>query len=170
MLNTSEYWIKTLELIKHPEGGYYKEIYRSDENIPNQGLPKRYSGVRSFSTAIYFLLKNDDFSAFHLIKSDETWHFYKGCSLTLYLIDENSNLKEVYIGDNPQKEQVFQFTIPHNTWFAASLNNEINENDFSLIGCTVAPGFDFRDFKLGERDKLIDMFPQYQSLIIKHTH
>lgn len=81
MLNARQ-WIERLELIKHPEGGYYKETYRAEETIAKNHLPERFSGNRSFSTAIYFLLKEGDFSAFHRIKQDELWHFYDGSSFT----------------------------------------------------------------------------------------
>jgi len=159
---TAQYWIKKLNLQKHPEGGYFSEVYRSEEEIKKEHLPARYSGSRNYSTSIYFLLTSDEFSAFHRIKSDETWHFYSGQSVTIHMINEKGNYSSVKLGTNPESEEVFQFTIPHSTWFAAS----VEETDsYALVGCTVAPGFHFDDFELGDREELLKMFPEHEKVI-----
>jgi predicted cupin superfamily sugar epimerase len=162
MEQNATYWIEKLGLQKHPEGGYYKEIYRSDEVIPHSALPKRFSGNRCFSTSIYFLLGNNDFSAFHRIKSEEIWHFYKGNSLTLYIITEEGQLIKIVLGDGIENGEAFQVVIPRNSWFAAVLNHK---NSFTLVGCTVAPGFDFQDFELGDHKALKENFPQHSDLL-----
>ncbi len=166
MEQTSAFWIEKLCLQKHPEGGYYKEAYRSDESFPLFSLPPRFKDDRCFSTAIYFLLENDNFSAFHRIKSDEIWHFYKGSSLTLYIITEEGSLKNLQLGDNPLNGEHFQIVVPRNSWFAAHVNAS---NSFTLLGCTVSPGFDFNDFELANCEDLCKEYPQYETLIKKFT-
>src|SRR5882762_1813016 len=84
-----EYWVTHLNLQAHPEGGFYKETYRSEELILASGLPNQFSGSRNFSTAIYFLLRSQDRSLFHRIKSDELWHFHAGSSLTLFVLSQS---------------------------------------------------------------------------------
>ncbi len=165
-MKNADYWIKHLQLLAHPEGGYYKEIYRSNELIKQQYLPERFVEDRCYSTSIYFLLNEPNFSAFHRIKSDETWHFYQGTSLTIYMISETGTLSSIIIGDNPENNEHLQYTIPYNTWFAAKVNVT---NSFTLCGCTVAPGFDFADFDLGKKDELLSLFPQHNKLISELT-
>lgn len=162
----SEYWIEKLQLQKHPEGGYYKENYRSDEIIKKESLPERFNDERNFSTAIYFLLEKNDVSMFHILKSDEIWHFYKGTSLTIYVIDKNGKLEKIFVGDNPERGEVLQAVIKKGNWFAAKINNP---DSFALIGCTVSPGFNFNDFELGERNNLLKLFPNHLDIIKMFT-
>ncbi|MCD6113377.1 MAG: cupin domain-containing protein [Bacteroidales bacterium] len=162
----SKYWIEKLQLQRHPEGGYFKEIYRSDEIIKKESLPERYSDERNFSTSIYFLLEKNDVSLFHRLKSDEIWHFYSGTSLTLYIIDKNGFLKKIVVGDNPDNEEVLQTVIKNGNWFAAKVNNP---DSYSLIGCTVSPGFSFNDFELAKREDLIKLFPDHSDIIKMFT-
>jgi predicted cupin superfamily sugar epimerase len=167
MNKTAEYYIEKLKLEKHPEGGAFKEIYRSGGEIQADALPERFGGARAFSTSIYFLLKGDEISAFHRIKSDEIWHFYDGSAATIYIIDEQGNLTEKVIGNNPEAGESFQAVVPLNCWFAARVNNSAG---FMLAGCTVSPGFDFHDFELGLRRGLIEKFPQFRELIEQLTN
>lgn len=162
MPRNAQFWIRHLNLLKHPEGGYFREVYRSDEFVQKKGLPVRYSSFRSFSTSIYFLLKSNQFSAFHRIKSDETWHFYEGSPLVIYIILQNGKLISVNLGQNPENKEIFQFTIPKGSWFAA---HPVYADTFSLIGCTVAPGFDFDDFEMGKKSELLLKFPKHASII-----
>jgi len=166
MSNTANYWIEKLELTKHPEGGFFREIYRSTEIINKKGLPLRYNSFRSFSTSIYFLLKGSEFSAFHRLKSDEIWHFYDGCPLLIYILTPDGKMATVKLGQNLEKGERFQFAIPKGAWFAAKPEEK---NLFSLLGCTVAPGFDFDDFELAKAEKLAKKYPQHQRLIDKLT-
>ncbi|HQQ95422.1 MAG TPA: cupin domain-containing protein [Bacteroidia bacterium] len=154
--------IKSLKLQVHPEGGYYRETYRSDEVMHEGDLPERFTSSRCFSTAIYFLLENRDFSAFHRIRSDETWHFYAGSALELYEITVSGKLKRTLIGSDLESGEQFQYTVPFGSWFASRVKDG---NGFALLGCTVAPGFDFRDFELGDRHALVNEFPEYSDLI-----
>lgn len=165
MQHNANFYIETLQLLPHPEGGYYKELYRSDESLAQNALPERYVGNRNFCTSIYFLLKSHQFSAFHKILSDETWHFYTGSSLTLMMIDEAGLYKEHIIGNQLQHHQTLQYTVKRNTWFAA----KVNESDsFTLLGCTVAPGFDFHDFQLASKSLMLQQFPQHIAVIEKY--
>jgi len=166
MQKTAKYWIEKFSLTKHPEGGYFKEIYRSEEIIQKQHLPLRFSGDRNFSTSIYFLLDKSDFSSFHKIKSDEQWHFYAGNSLSIFVISPSGDMKTILLGDNPDKGEMFTAIIKKDYWFAAKPNDE---NSFSLVGCTVAPGFDFKDFTLGKHDDLLKEFPQHSKVIFEMT-
>ena len=165
-MQNSEYYIKSLGLEKHPEGGWFKEAYRSSEEIAAEHLPERFSGGRHHSTSIYFLLSSDTFSAFHRIKSDELWHFYDGSAVTIYMIDRDGNYSEITLGRNIDSGEVFQCVIPHGVWFGARVNEP---DSFCLVGCTVAPGFHFDDFELGEREKLLEMFPQHTKIINELT-
>jgi len=158
-------WIKELELLPHPEGGWYKEVYRASEEIGAAGLPERFDRARSFSTSIYFLLAGDNFSAFHRIKSDELWHFYAGDGLTVQIIAPNGELSAIRLGNQPEAGETFQGVVPAGNWFAA----EPKGGGYGLVGCTVAPGFDFADFELADRGELQTLFPQHQKLIKRLT-
>jgi len=166
MKKTAAYWINKLGLEKHPEGGYFKEIYRSDEQHHQSALPERYGGHRNFGTAIYFLLDRDDFSAFHRLNSDETWHLYEGGPLRIHAIDPDGNYQQTKLGLDLEKgEQPFAI-MPRGCWFAAEL---IDKSTYALVGCTVAPGFHFDDFELAERQELIRKFPKHSELISNMT-
>jgi predicted cupin superfamily sugar epimerase len=159
---TAEALISFYDLQPHPEGGFYKEAYRSAETIAEKSLPERFTGDRSFSTAIYFLLETGNFSAFHRINSDELWHFYSGIALNIYVIDINGKLELIRLGNNISNGEVFQAIVPAGCWFASEPSDR---NGFSFVGCTVAPGFDFADFELARKEKLFNAFPQHEELI-----
>ncbi len=164
-MRSAEYWIEKLGLIAHPEGGFYRETYRSAENIPKEGLPPRFSGQRNFSTSIYFLLRSQDRSLFHRIKSDELWHFHAGSSLTIYILhDGQLELKK--LGPDPDKGEALQIVVPANCWFGGHINSQ---DGYVLAGCTVAPGFDFNDFELASRHELLEAFPKFEKEIIRLT-
>jgi uncharacterized protein len=151
--------VKRLGLKKHPEGGYYKRIYTADMIVNVAG----YDGPRHISTAIYYMLVGDQFAAFHRIKSDELWHHYTGGSLTLYAIN-NEKLSKIKMGKS--RGEVPVVAIKANTWFAASLNDK---KSYCLLGCTVSPGYDDRDWELGKRNELIKMYPQHRTIIERYT-
>ncbi|MFM6926026.1 MAG: cupin domain-containing protein [Ferruginibacter sp.] len=154
--------IEKFELLPHPEGGYFKETYRSAETIPASALAEKLSGDRTFSTAIYFLLEAGDFSAFHKIKSDECWHFYAGDTLLVHVIHADGNLETIRLGNNFLSGDRFQFVVPANCWFASE---PAPGSSFSFVGCTVAPGFDFEDFELAKAEELVKMYPDHASII-----
>jgi predicted cupin superfamily sugar epimerase len=161
-MNTASYWIRKLGLKKHPEGGYYREVYRSDETIARAALPGRYSGKRAFSTSIYFLLDGTGVSTFHRLKSDELWHFYAGSSLTIHIISPKGKYSRIRLGPSRARQQVFQYTVKRNTWFGATVDNL---KSYSLVGCTVAPGFDFADFQPATRKELLNLCPGKRTVI-----
>jgi len=162
MKSTAAYWIDKLQLTPHPEGGYYRETYRSGEWI--QYPQKRYAGQRCFSTAIYFLLESNQYSAFHRIKSDEIWHFYNGCPLEIFVLNESEGFERILLGNDDSEIPIWQYTITRGKWFAAK---PILPESYSLIGCTVAPGFEFSDFELAEYNILSDIFPEHTELLKK---
>jgi hypothetical protein len=150
--------VKKLGLKKHPEGGYFKQTYRSDMMVNVEG----YDGQRNISTAIYYLLVGGQYSAFHRMKSDEIWHHYAGGSLTLYAINDYGTLSRIRLGRGGTPQAV----IKADTWFAAAVDNK---KSYSLVGCTMSPGFDYRDWELGKRDELVKMYPQHRALIERYT-
>ena len=159
---TPQELIEEYKLTPHPEGGYYRECYRSETIIPQSALPKGFKGDRASATAIYFLLEQGNFSAFHRIKSDESWHFYCGDPLHVYVIDKGGDLITFTLGSNIKLGQYFNFTVPANCWFAS---RPLKESSFSFVGCTVAPGFDFEEFELAKANELCKEFPQHESII-----
>ncbi len=161
---TAEKIIQEYNLLPHPEGGYYKQTYISEEIIPSEGLPERFASARHFSTAIYFLLGGNDFSAFHRIKSDELWHFYTGMGLLIYVIHPNGEAEILKLGYDLNNGFSFQQTVKAGCWFAS---HPVNPIGFSLVGCTVAPGFDFADFEMGDKKDLFKQFPQHEEWISK---
>lgn len=161
-----KFYVDKLELQKHPEGGFYKEVYRSDEIIIKENLPGRYNSDRNFSTSNYFLLDGENVSLFHKIKSDEFWHFHDGSTIKIYKLKNDGELKINLLGKNLDEDESLQVIIEKGKWFCAEV---VNKNLFGLVGCTVAPGYDFDDFKLGIRNELIKNFPDHKKLIEKFT-
>ena len=148
-MNTAEYWIEKLNLKQHPEGGFYSETYRSKEAISISALPDRYISDHSFGTAIYFLLRSEDVSAFHRLKSDELWFFHLGSPVEVVFLTENGTESHI-LGTDFEKGERFQLVIPANTWFGARV---LTPDSFVLVSCTVCPGFEFQDFELGEKEE-----------------
>lgn len=162
-MKTAAYWIEKLKLTQHVEGGAYKETYRSPLVLNN--LPANFKGARNASTIIYFLLQEGEFSALHKIAADEGWHFYEGKSLTVYEIEPDGNLIKHQLGRDFENGETFQCTIKGGNWFGS----RVEEGGYALVGCTVAPGFDFEDFELANRDELIHQFHQHRQLIVELT-
>jgi hypothetical protein len=160
------YWVKRLRLEPHPEGGYFRQTYRSEITIAREALPAGFGGNRSASTAIYFLLEGKNFSAFHRLRSDEMWHFYLGAPVSVHLIDTSGKYSSIILGNDPEAGQVLQAVVPAGCWFASHV---ADWESFALVGCTVAPGFDFADFELGQRDALRVSYPEYGGLIERLT-
>ncbi|GAB4036419.1 cupin domain-containing protein [Spirosoma jeollabukense] len=159
---TAAYYANTLNMLPHPEGGYFAETYRSAETISQAALPDRFNGARAFGTAIYFLLERHHISALHRIQSDEIWHFYEGGTLEVSVISPTGELTIIRLGRNPDQNEVFQAVVPAGSWFGSK---PAVGTDFSLVGCTVAPGFDFADFEMADRATLLAEFPQHRSVI-----
>jgi uncharacterized protein len=159
-------WISALNLQRHPEGGWFRETYRASEQIEHQHLPPRFTGSRNFSTAIYYLLESGDFSALHRIHQDEGWHFYDGSALTLHLISPEGAYSTLALGRNLADGEQPQAVVPAAWLFAATVNEP---DSYSLVGCTVAPGFDFADFELPGRDEICARYPGHSKVIERLT-
>ncbi|MGX5820319.1 cupin domain-containing protein [Chitinophaga lutea] len=162
MRTTAAYWREKLQLTQHVEGGSFRETYRAPLQIPQHSLPANFAGDRAASTGIYFLLEEGDFSAFHRIAADEMWHFYDGITLHIYEIRPDGRLLVHRLGRDVEQGEQLQLVIPAGSWFASSVEET---GGFALVGCTVAPGFDFADFELADRKALSAAFPQHAGLI-----
>lgn len=164
MSYNAEDWIKELELVPHPEGGYFAETYRASEYI-SQGLPPRFDCSvqgRNLSTAIYFLLKSHQVSHLHRLQGDEVWHFYAGVDLTLHLFGQSA-----YQAVPLNAAGHFQAVVPAGYWFGATVDLP---DAYALVGCTMAPGFDFGDFELlQDSSALLTRFPEQEALIRRLT-
>ena len=165
-MSSAQEWIDRLQLRPHPEGGYFRESYRSRETIAQAHLPPRFTGDRAFSTAIYFLLAGDDFSALHRIRSDELWHFYDGGSLTITVITPDGELRTIHLGTDARAGQVPQAVVPAGCLFGSHVTDR---HSYALVGCTVAPGFDFADFELPSRQELSALYPRHAKVIERLT-
>ena len=151
--NKLELLIHELNLIPHPEGGFYRETFRSKEVLKDIN--------RNLVTAIYFLLQSEDISHFHRIKSDEHWFFHAGSPLVVHTLDKNGHHKHL-VGLELNKGETPHFIVPKNTIFGSQV---LEKNSFSLVSCLVSPGFDFADFELIKRAELLKEFPQYKEII-----
>jgi predicted cupin superfamily sugar epimerase len=165
-MQSAAYWIEKLHLHPHPEGGYFREFYKSELLLKKDCLTDSFHGDRAACTSIYFLLDKGNSSAFHKIASDEIWHFYAGQPLVIYELNEDGLLISHLLGNNPDAGEKFQVVITAGNWFASRL---VNGDGYALVGCTVAPGFDFADFEMANRGELLDKYPHHQDLIISLT-
>lgn len=165
-VHTAAYWIGHLQLTRHIEGGWYREVYRSDVVLQKEQLPASFNDKRNICTHIYFLLEKHGFSAFHRIKSDELWHFYAGDPLVIYEIDQSGEMTEHLLGNDLEKAQSLFCVIKKGNWFGSKV---ADGGEYGLAGCTVAPGFDFNDFELAEKDILEKEYPRYAELIASMT-
>ena len=151
--NKLELLIHELNLIPHPEGGFYRETFRSKEVLKDIN--------RNLVTAIYFLLQSEDISHFHRIKSDEHWFFHAGSPLVVHTLDKNGHHKHL-VGLELNKGETPHFIVPKNTIFGSQV---LEKNSYSLVSCLVSPGFDFADFELIKRAELLKEFPQHKEII-----
>ena len=156
-MHTAEEYIKQLQLIAHPEGGYYKETYRSLSKMQADG----FDGNRSVATSIYFLLRDTEKSHLHRIKSDEQWYFHAGNVLEIVVLHEGK-LSVQLLGTNIGNGEALHITVPAGAWFGSRVKGQMG---FALVSCVVAPGFDFADFELASYKKISREFPAYDSLL-----
>jgi uncharacterized protein len=163
---TAERLIKLLNLKPHPEGGYYAETYRSKELIAMEALPDRYSGPRSYGTAIYYLLTPQTFSAIHRLATDEIYHFYLGDPVELIRLEPDGSGRLILLGDDVAGGMQVQAVISRGTWQGARL---FEGGKYALLGTTVAPSFEFVDFEAGRRSDLILAYPSFRDIIIALT-
>jgi predicted cupin superfamily sugar epimerase len=159
------YWIERLALAPHPEGGYYRETYRAEGALPVSEQADHPAG-RSFSTAIYYLLRSDEVSRLHRLKSDELFHYYQGAAFVLHVLDPVCEYRAVSIGPDPDRGQTLQAVVRAGCWFGSTVETP---DSFALVGCTVAPGFDFADFELADRARLLGQYPRQRKIIEQLT-
>jgi len=146
------------------EGGYFLETYKCQELIPRKALPERYHGKRSFGTAIFYLLTPDTVSALHRLESDEIFHFYLGDPVTMLQLHPDGSTNVVTLGHDIRSDQQLQVVVPRGTWQGSLLNEG---GDFALLGCTVAPGFEYSDYESGSRGDLLKEYPEQEDLITR---
>lgn len=168
-------WINKLQLEQHIEGGYFSEFYKSTDEVAV--IDTRYKVnaadknviTRQAGSSIYFLLEKTAFSAWHQLSSDEVWHYYDGDSaILIHFLDVHGNYSSKILG-HPLKyaDACFQVVVRAGAWFAAEL---FNKDGYALVGCTVAPGFEYQDFLLADRYNLIEKFPQHTNIIKRLTY
>jgi hypothetical protein len=165
-LRSSTYWVEHLKLEPHPEGGYFKELFRSEVTVPDGEFSGNLQSKRSLYTSIYFLLEQGTVSRFHRLKSDEIWYYHYGDSMIIECIKENGEHYTEKLGPDVPSGEKFQVVIPAGTIFGAKTNGQ---NKYSLVGCLVSPGFDFHDFQLFESEELLRLYPGYKALISEFT-
>jgi predicted cupin superfamily sugar epimerase len=151
--------VRALSLAPHPEGGFFRQTFRSPLTVPAHG------GTRAASTAIYYLLPAGELSALHRVRSDEIWHWYAGSPLTFHRLDDDGGHRVTLLGGDVARGQEPQVIVPADTWQAA----QASPDGWSLCGCTVAPGFDFADWELPSRSEAQARFPQRTELIARLT-
>jgi predicted cupin superfamily sugar epimerase len=166
-MQKAEFWIDRLQLAPHPEGGYYRETYRSSGSYTFTA-PTLFNGSRTYATAIYYLLKGADRSKLHKIHSDELWFFHAGNPLNVYFFPKAGVPASFTLGISAEINEVLQETVPAESWFGACLENPESES-YSLVSCVVAPGFEFRDFTFADRTALLKKFPTYSEIIERLT-
>ncbi len=166
MTKDAKYWIEKLGLEAHPEGGYYRQTYKADLILAKESLPRDFGGARAVSTAIYFLLEGENFSAFHRLRSDEVWHFYVGTTVVVYVIEADGRYSEILLGNDPKAGEVLQAVVKAGCWFGSRVKDG---RGFALVGCTVAPGFDFEDFEMAKREELVRAYPEHRKVIERLT-
>ena len=148
------------------EGGYYVETYRAKEKLAAEHLPTRYTGPRHFSTAILYLLTPDTYSRLHKVKSDEIFHFYLGDPVQMIQLFPNGKSNIIETGTDIARGQHPQVVVPRGTWQGARLKAN---GKFALLGCTVAPGFEFADYKSADKKKLLKKYPNISHIISEYV-
>lgn len=152
--------IARLGLEPHPEGGFYRETYRSEERV-QRGIP---AVERAAATAIYYLLADDAYSAWHRIQSDELWHFHAGDSLNVHVLEDDGTVRTHRLGHVADDAMaVYQAVVPAGRWFAAE--RVAGRHGYALVGCTVAPGFEFSEFELADGAVLLASHSAHGDLV-----
>ena len=158
--------IRALGLRPHPEGGYYRETYRSAEKVSADALPGRYGTQRTISTAIYYLLTPDSPSMLHRVNSDELFHFYFGDPVAMLQLHPGGRSQRLTLGHDIATGEQLQVLVPAGVWQGAYVDDG---GRFALMGCTVAPGFEPGDFELAGREELMSRYPHEAELIERLT-
>ena len=172
-MSTANDIIDALKLEPHIEGGFYRRVFKSVETILLQALPSRYTEDHKFAGSIYYLLTRTTCSKMHRLKSDETYHFYKGASVELLVLYPNGDSQIVVLGSDILNGEVPQFTVPHGTWQGSRIkpesksvpNEPVDRFDYALMGTTVYPAFEYSDFEFGDKQYLIENYQTHKALI-----
>ncbi len=160
---TAEKLIRIYNMKPHPqEGGFYTETYRSAHKITKDALPEHYIGDKHHCTAIYFMHTPETKSFLHRLPTDEIYHFYLGDPVQLIQLNPDGSAKIVFLGPDIEAGQFVQVVVPAGVWHGSYL---VDGGEFALMGTTMAPGFDFDDFELGESASLIEEFPAHKDTI-----
>jgi predicted cupin superfamily sugar epimerase len=163
---TAKEIINLLDLKPLPdEGGYYKENYRSQGIIPTQLLPN-HIGNHTYCTSIYYLITPTEFSHLHRLRTDELYHFYAGDPVDMIHITPEGELKKILIGARISSKVQPQVLAPAGVWQGSRL---VDGGKWALLGCTMAPGFEFSDFELGKFETLVKKYPQHEDMIRCYT-
>jgi uncharacterized protein len=166
-MSVAEEIIARLNLQPHPrEGGFFRETYRSPLRLPSAALGGRHDGDRCASTAIYYLLSPGTFSALHRLRGDEVFHFYAGSPVLMLQLEPNGQGREVVLGADVLAGEQPQVVVPGGVWQGSAL---ASGGDFALLGCTVAPGFEYADYEHGRRADLLAQYPAHRERIIRLT-
>jgi predicted cupin superfamily sugar epimerase len=176
-LKDAQYWIDRLELEPHPEGGFFREIYRSEERCrvgwPGRseeaervGPAGRFSGPRCLMTSIHYLLRDGQVSRLHRLLADEIWLFHAGTALDLHLLSPDGSYRCEALGPDPEAGQSWQVTVAHGDWIGAALQDPTG---YCLVSCLMAPGFEFTDFELGRREELLERYPGQAEIVLELT-
>ncbi|AWM35825.1 hypothetical protein GobsT_64760 [Gemmata obscuriglobus] len=163
---TADDVIRLLQLQPHPvEGGFFRETYRSAATLPAAALPS-HKADRSVSTAIYYLLKPGHVSELHVLPGDEVFHFYLGAPVRMLQLWPDGTGREVVLGSNVAAGEVPQLVVPGGVWQGTRL---AGDSGFALLGCTVAPGFDYADYTGATRAELTAKWPAFAGPIAELT-
>lgn len=157
-MQTIEQLIEALQLEPHPEGGFYRSTMRDEDKL------HLARGERPLYTSIYFLLRSQDISHLHRLQSDEVWYYHGGSALTIHMIHPDGTYETKKLGLDLLKGEEPQILVEKGTIFGSSVDAE---NTFGLVGCMVAPGFDFVDFELFTQKELLALYPQHEAIIKK---
>lgn len=155
-MKSAEYYINNLNMEKHIEGGYFKESFRSQDEVNKD---------KKLWSSIYFLLRTGEVSNFHRLKSDELWYYHDGEALTIYMITPEGELITKKLGKNIEKGEAPQVLVEKGCIFGSAMNND----GYALVGCMVAPAFQYDEFELFKRDDLLELYPNHKDIIIKLT-
>lgn len=155
-MKSAEYYINNLNMEKHIEGGYFKESFRSQDEVNKD---------KKLWSSIYFLLRTGEVSNFHRLKSDELWYYHDGEALTIYIITPEGELITKKLGKNIEKGEAPQVLVEKGCIFGSAMNND----GYALVGCMVSPAFQYDEFELFKRDDLLELYPNHKDIIIKLT-
>jgi predicted cupin superfamily sugar epimerase len=158
-MKNAEYWIDSLNLEAHPEGGFYSRIFTSDKTLSTE------TGKRPTATAIHYLLQKNDFSSWHRIRHDEIWFFHAGMAITVHQISKLGKLTSRTLSHDHE----ISFAVKGGTWFCSEPSGQITETklDYGLVSCVVSPGFDFIDFEMANKEELVSLYPEHRDIIYR---